>query len=480
MAIKSDLVEGLFRVVGSAGLKLQLVDVSVASLCNAFRFNYADLDGCSMVLDIGAKTSNVLFFEKNKYSCRTINIGANSITQDFANEAKMPFMKAEQFKIAEGFVSLGGAYEEPENPQQAQVAKVARQVMTRLHIQVNQSIQFYRGQQGGAAPVRLFLSGGASIMPYTLQFFAEKLNMPVEYLNPLRNIQIDPSVNLEELAKVAHSFGEAVGLGLRNLAQCPIELNLMPKTILNRQQFNQKKPYFVATAASLVLALISIGWFYNAKVVAAKKDLASQLDQKAAPLKQIWDGSLDKEIQQLESLKQESTQVTGWLSGRTHWVNILVELRLALQYTEKQVERLPDLESRKVKAGVWIRKMVPEVPGEGDEAAGPVGAPRIVSSMTPEMMKRYGMVPQVAATPEAAKNTNEVVTVNLTCTAVNLKRFSDSANQTLMGVFKAQLLSKTNLFAPDTDLGKTFTPPADSDDTFNFDVVIKLKSPIKL
>ena len=73
-------------------------------------------------------------------------------------------------------------------------------------------------------------------MPYTAQFFAEKLNLAVEYFNPFRNIQIDPAIDLEELAKVAHSFGEVVGLGLHNVAQCPVEMNLMPKSSLKRQQ----------------------------------------------------------------------------------------------------------------------------------------------------------------------------------------------------------------------------------------------------
>jgi type IV pilus assembly protein PilM len=201
VAIKSDVVEGLFRTAEATGLKLHLVDVSPAALCNAFKFNYGDLDGCTMLLDIGAKTSNLLFFEKGKVYSRGINIGANSITQDFAAESKMRFAEAEKVKIAEGFVSLGGAYEEPDNPHQAAISKIARQVMTRLHIQVNQTIQFYRGQQGGSPPTRLFLAGGGSIMPYTSQFFAEKLNVPVEYFNPFRNVQIDPSVNLEELEK---------------------------------------------------------------------------------------------------------------------------------------------------------------------------------------------------------------------------------------------------------------------------------------
>src|SRR5438045_7468558 len=172
-----------------------------------------------------------------------MNLGANSITNDFATESKLKFDVADKIKIDEGFVSLGGAYEEPENRNQAAMSKIARQFMMRLHIQVNQTMQFYRGQQGGSQPVRLFLSGGASIMAYTAQFFAEKLNVPVEYFNPFRNVQVDPSVNLEELARVAHSLGEVVGLGLRNLAHCPVELNLIPESTRRTQSFNQKKPY---------------------------------------------------------------------------------------------------------------------------------------------------------------------------------------------------------------------------------------------
>src|ERR1041385_3739574 len=263
VAIKADIVEGLFRVTESAGLHLQVADVSPAALCNAFRYNYGDLEDCTMLLDIGAKTSNLLFFEKGKVFSRSINLGANAITQDFANESKLKFDQADKIKIDEGFVSLGGAYEEPENPHQAAISKIARQFMTRLHIQVNQTMQFNRGQQGGSAPQRLFLSGGASIMPYTAQFLAEKLNVPVEYFNPFRNVQIDPAVNLEELARVAHALGEVVGLGLRNLAHCPVELNLMPDSTLKWQAFNQKKPYFVTTAVSLTLVVFAYGWLFE-------------------------------------------------------------------------------------------------------------------------------------------------------------------------------------------------------------------------
>src|SRR5665213_575247 len=282
VAVKSEIVEGLFRSAEGAGLRVKLVDVSPAALCNAFRYNYGDLDGCTMLLDIGAKTSNLLFFEKGKVYSRSINIGANSITQDFANETKLGFKDAEAIKIEKGSVSLGGAYEEPEDPQAAAIAKIARQVMTRLHIQVNQTIQFIRGQQGGSAPQQLFLSGGASIMPYTAQFFAEKLNLPlpVDYFNPFRNIEIDPSLDLEELSKYAHSFGEVVGLGLRDLAHCPVELNLMPRSSIQRQEFAHKKPYLIASVFSLALVVFAI-YLAEARVGDV---LTNSLDKAKGPL----------------------------------------------------------------------------------------------------------------------------------------------------------------------------------------------------
>ncbi len=217
-------------------------------------------------------------------------------------------------------MSLGGAYEEPDDPQQQAISKIARQVMTRLHIQVNQTIQFYRGQQGGAAPVRLFLSGGASTMPYTAQFFAEKLNMPVEYFNPLRNVQIDPAVNIEELAKIGHQMGELVGLGLRNLAHCPVELNLMPKSALKGQEFGAKKPYLIATMACLVAILFAFGYFYNsiAQIKQASKEKLEPEQQKLTGLNNQIDAQMKKlRVAQAEALELSSVARRPRLLGQT-------------------------------------------------------------------------------------------------------------------------------------------------------------------
>src|SRR6266446_950135 len=444
VAIKSDIVEGLFRVAESAGLRLQLVDVSPAALCNSFRYNYGDLEGCTMLLDIGAKTSNLLFFEKGSVYSRGINIGANSITQDFAAESKLKFAEAERLKIEQGFVSLGGAYEEPDNPQQAAISKIARQVMTRLHIQVNQTLQFYRGQQGGSAPQRLFLAGGASIMPYTAQFFAEKLNLPVEYFNPFRNVQLDPSIDLEELAKVAHSFGEVVGLGLRNVAQCPVEMNLMPKSSLKRQQFNQKKPYFIATVFSLVAVVLAYGWFY-AKIAGIKRESLARINEKVEPLKQK-EAELQVEHDKLQKLNRESGQLTEWMEQRFFWPDVLTELRRLLMQAEANRKQV----MAGIENGVWIESFTSQTPGltaapEQEQEQQQVTSSAQQAFYYKLMMERYhvlppGMAPGATppteggdstATTTAAKttpaSTNEIAVIIIKCRGLNLKKFPPTA-----------------------------------------------------
>lgn len=475
VAIKADIVEGLFRTAESAGLRLQMCDVSPAALCNAFRYNYGDLEDCTMLLDIGAKTSNLLFFEKGKVFSRSINLGANSITQDFANESKLKFDEADKIKIEQGFVSLGGAYEEPENKHQAAISKIARQFMTRLHIQVNQTMQFYRGQQGGSSPQRLFLAGGASIMPYTAQFFAEKLNVPVEYFNPLRNVQIDPSVSLEELARVAHSLGEVVGLGLRNLAHCPVELNLMPDSTLRWQSFNQKKPYFIATVFSLVAMAFAVGFLFG-KLADVKKEQSEKLEASITPLQQK-EQRFKKAYGDLKKAQDELGKLSTWIEDRYYWAGLLQELRAVLIRAEDASKQKLGTDT-----GVWIEQMIsgrptaPETGYPGEEAV--QGRDRYGGRYRTES-EQPPPPPPVEGEAAAPAASDPDVTIKLVCRGVSLTQVSPSANTDIAFALESELQSSPLFDPKDTKLdGQIILDEASG--TFTFPVRVVLKKPLKL
>ena len=479
VAIKNDVVEGLFRVAENANLRLQLADVSPAALCNAFRYNYGDQEGCSMLLDIGAKTCNLLFFDKGQVYSRGINIGANSITTDFAREMKISLEQAEELKIGEGFVGLGGAYAEPENPNQAAISKISRQFMTRLHIQVNQTIQFYRSQQSGSQPVRLFLSGGASIMPYTKEFFAEKFNIPVDYFNPLRNVELDPSLDLDELEKVAHSMGEIVGLGLRNLAHCPVELNLMPESSLSRQRFAQRKPYFIASAFGLALIVFAIGSFYG-NVARQKSETKDELALKLSPLK----ASQAQLLRAQETVRK--TQVLAdaqlsWLQRRGAWAQILSEVRNAFRDTETRAAEI--LQSPNVEAGLWIDAFSPmlaeQIPMEGIVPLSVSDADAASSSP-----KRTGRSkPGSAASADGSGP--RIESILLSCRGVNLNQVvKPSADFELASALAQRLATNSAFFSTNTTLsGRLEVDDKASTNAgffFTFELTLKLAKPLDL
>lgn len=475
VAVKTEIVEGLFRVADGAGLRLNLVDVSPAALCNAFRFNYGDLEGCTLLLDIGAKTSNVLFFEKGKVYSRSINIGANSITQEFANEAKLRFPDAEAIKIEKGFVSLGGAYEEPEDPQAAAISKIARQVMTRLHLQVNQTIQFYRSQQGGSAPQQMFLSGGASIMPYTAQFFKEKLNVEVDYFNPFRNIEITPTLDLEDLSKYAHSFGEVVGLGLRDLAHCPVELNLMPKSSIQRQEFAQKKPYFIASIFALVLVIFALGWAQS-RIANARRARLVEIKAQVEPLTRN-DSDLTRAKGETERLKKQVVELTDLAASRSYWGPVLMDLRQVLINAENKTKESLKTGGVDLEMGVWVENFSPMMPAgspfavSSQVAYGTADQAAQLAAATP----RRGRVTAAAETTAASSNF-EVNTVNLMCRAVSHDKYPN-ANAALAYAVKEEFKNSAQFVEPIVlgDIKK------DSNDTntFSFPITVHLKQPIK-
>lgn len=505
VAIKAEIVEGLFRVSEAAKLRLQVADVSPAALCNAFRYNYGDIEDCTMLLDIGAKTSNLLFFEKGKVFSRSINLGANSITQDFANESKLKFDQAEKLKIEEGFVSLGGAYEEPENPHQAAISKIARQFMTRLHIQVNQTMQFYRGQQGGSAPQRLFLSGGASVMPYTAQFFAEKLNVPVEYFNPLRNVQIDPAVNLEELARVAHSLGEVVGLGLRNLAHCPVELNLIPESTRRLQGFNEKKPYFIATVFSLVAVVAMMGLLYQKLADVKLEELNNSLTPKLQPM-QAREAQFRQAYGALQSATNELHQLGNWMVGRYYWADLMTELRRVLIKSEQSA-------SQKLRAetGIWVEQFLTTVPTvaafDPNTGYAPTTAPEPYNnpySVTPGVAERNRLLamdrermglpappvytepadPNAAGDPNsnplpdlAPVTTNQISVVKIVCRAVDLSSLVSDANTTIIYTLENELKASPMLDPQTTQIVGAITPE-EATRTFTVTFLLALKNPL--
>src|SRR5204863_5666449 len=162
VAIKRDLLDEINHAVEETGLQTRIVGVASTGLYNAFRYTCPDLADCSLLLDIGARTTNILFIEPGRFFLRSIPLGGSAITAAIAREFNESFAAAETRKKRDGFVGLGGAYAEPPDPDIARVSKIARSTITRLHAVLMRSVTHYRAQQQGNRPARIFLCGGGA------------------------------------------------------------------------------------------------------------------------------------------------------------------------------------------------------------------------------------------------------------------------------------------------------------------------------
>jgi len=360
VVIKKDIIENLTDCVEAVGLEVEMVDVAPMALYNAVSYNYGDLGECTLVIDIGARSTNLVFMEPGQFWSRNLPLvgSGNMITQQLMKEFDLPFKDAEELKFAHATVAFGGAYEDYSDKVISKVSKTVRGVMTRLHIEVERSINFYRTQQGGRAPSRILLAGGGSVIARTDEFFKEKTKVEVEYLNPFKNVIVSEAITEEEIGRCAHLMGEVVGVGLRHALPCPLEINLIPPKVASERAFRRKQPFLIAAAFGLVL--VALLWLFYFSVMTGKlHEQKIKISERVSQLEIVEAKMLPIEKNQAV-LSQKINELADVAMQRTRWLEILSGIQACM----------PD--------GMWLVSLAPakKTPPAGAAAGQPGGRQR--------------------------------------------------------------------------------------------------------
>ncbi|HBJ88290.1 MAG TPA: hypothetical protein DDZ88_31425 [Verrucomicrobiales bacterium] len=323
-AMKIEPLNEMYAEVVSCGINVVGMGVGPLALYNAFRYSYPDVDEPALVIDLGARSTNLVFVEGERFFTRNLLVGGAAVTNAIAKEFGIPFAEAEMQKCSQGFVALGGAVEDHPDEGVNAMSKVMRNSMTRLHSEVMRTITFYRSQQGGSAPKRVFLAGGGSAAGYIAEFFAEKLKLPVEVLNGLRGVQADRGVNMEAGRVDAPALGELVGVALQGMGSCPCEIELVPDALASARDAARRAPALVLSGLCILAALgAAIFWFKNAE--ASVQQRTSGIQAEVSSLSQLAGEIRLLEARQAE-LRVRSLQLEQAVTDRSWWVRLLNEL----------------------------------------------------------------------------------------------------------------------------------------------------------
>lgn len=333
VAAKNENVSVITDLVSQAGFEPRVVDVVPMALYNCTRWNYPGDEGCTLVVDIGARSTNFVYVEDGHFFSRTVPIAGNTITQEIAKTFQIGFKEAEAMKREVAFVALGGNYAPADTEEADRTSKIIRNVVTRLHAEINRSTNFYRSQQGGSAPARVLLTGGSSVIPYMDTFFREKLQVEVDYFNPFLRVTPGSRVDTQKLGTDAFVLADVTGLAVRQTRECDILINLIPQAILRRQTFRKRLP--ALGAAAVVLAAVLAVWGFYAKSNATLYTRQSEsVKSRLASLKTAQQ-ELNREINERQKAGETAELYRAAVAQRSHWVLLLANLQDVLKPANK-------------------------------------------------------------------------------------------------------------------------------------------------
>jgi len=264
-------------------------------------------------------------------------------------------------------------------------------------------------------------------------------------------------------------------------------LNLMPKSSIQRQEFSQKKPYFIAAIYALALMVIAV-WFAESRIVALRKQKLDELRTSVGPLKQKAN-ELKGAMTDTKTLQDQASNLAGLGDERAYWAKILMELRRVLMQSEIKTKALLKTNAPTIELGVWVEEFTPLYPngtpflappadGGGGGGGGPVPGGPVPGAA------RYGIgeraptpTPTPATSAPAGGNPNEISTISFRCRAVDQPL--EVANSDLAYAVQDELKASP-FFAPPITLGTIERKKEESTNTFTFTVTVNLKKPAKL
>lgn len=218
---KKELIQKHLRILEFSNVFPQVIDVSALALFNAYQVSYpGELTGVALI-ELGHTTSSIVILHNGlPLLVRNIDLGGYQITTALATEFNTNFINAERLKKDYGIMGGGEIPEGKERETAERVDKVIRGAMDDLVGEIVRSFEYYASQAERTSVEKVMLSGGTARIQNMDSFLSEELGVPVEVINPFRNIHCEPKTfQPTYLAEVGPLFTVSVGLALRELPQ---------------------------------------------------------------------------------------------------------------------------------------------------------------------------------------------------------------------------------------------------------------------
>ncbi|MEP0828165.1 MAG: type IV pilus assembly protein PilM [Candidatus Zixiibacteriota bacterium] len=208
VAARNEFLNSYVELIMDAGLQPVVVDIDAFATLNAYEYNYEiDPSRITVLVNLGYDVTNILYLSEGLYhSTRDISSGTREIYNAIQKEFRLNAELANKALKGEMKDSID------QDMLKATIISASDELVSGLEL----AFSYFKTQAKVEKIDWMVLSGGGALVPYLPEFLQSKLNVPLEILNPLRNIDFDPDMfHYLSPEKIAPLLTVPIGLAMR-------------------------------------------------------------------------------------------------------------------------------------------------------------------------------------------------------------------------------------------------------------------------
>jgi len=260
-AMKKDQIQQQMRPYNNAKIEIELIQIAPLALYNVLSLDELGIrrdstgtpgDDYFIVLDMGCDNTTLMVSNGYKIWIRNVPIGGNHFTRALTKEMKLSFAKAEHLKC-----------NATKSPDPRAVFQALRPVFNDYVSEIQRSIGYFSSVNRSAKVVKVVGLGNGFKLAGLQKFLQQNLQYEVDRPDTFKALSGDSVLNSPLFSENILSFAVPYGLALQGLDLTRIRTTLLPPEITAARRIRKKKPWAVATAATL-LAGLSLSTMGNA------------------------------------------------------------------------------------------------------------------------------------------------------------------------------------------------------------------------
>ena len=213
-ACKRERIDNIKQAIQLSGRTPVVIDVDTFALQNCYEVNYQPSDSQVVtLLNIGASTMNVNIVKGTRsLFSRDITVGGSQFTDVLQRSLGLNYQQAEAVKR--------GVANAAEGVEEKSIEPLMNNVTEIVAMEIQKTFDFYRAttEDNQTVVQKILISGGGSKLNGLAAELSRRLELPVEVLNPFKNINVDSNkFDPAYLNEIMPEMAVAVGLAVRGV-----------------------------------------------------------------------------------------------------------------------------------------------------------------------------------------------------------------------------------------------------------------------